>query len=710
MQADEVLSSVFGYASFRSHQADIVETVINGGDALVLMPTGGGKSLCYQVPALVRSGTAIVVSPLIALMQDQVDALEAVGVNAAFLNSTQDWSEQDRIVSRMRSGDLDFLYVAPERLVQERTLDLLSDIEIALFAIDEAHCVSQWGHDFRPEYRQLRILASRFPKVPRMALTATADQRTRAEIADELALGDARQFIASFDRPNIRYTISEGGKGSARDQLWRFISENHADEAGIVYCLSRRAVEETAYWLTTKGRTALPYHAGLDQSVRAKTQARFLAEEDLIIVATIAFGMGIDKPDVRFVAHMSLPKSVEAYYQETGRAGRDGAPANAWMMYGMQDIGQQRSWIEKSDGTEAHQRMMHQKLDALVGLCETTACRRQSLLGYFDEDLAKPCGNCDNCLNPPTTIDGSVLAQKALSAIYRTGERFGATYITNVLLGKADQRIVQNRHDQLPLFGIGQDLDAPTWRGVLRQLLARGVIRQDADGHQTLALTGHARPILKGEEPFEVRKPRADKGSGRGGRSRGSGARAATSVPANDRPLFEALREARKELATDAGVPPYVVCHDKTLVELAIVKPNKISALDGITGLGKTKIARFGAVLVDVITQHEGLGATGRAPDHVAAAEHSVATADEVTLSDDYVPALREDPDAASTTIQQTVALLRDGKSVDDVAGARGIKTSTVYQHAAEAIELGLVAFDDVVDLDAAERDAIEAA
>ena len=439
-EAHARLEHVFGYKSFRSHQEKIIATVLDGGDCLALMPTGGGKSLCYQIPSLVRAGTGVVVSPLIALMQDQVDALREAGVKAAFLNSTLDRQQQDAIEREFAAGALDLLYVAPERLVQERTLALMERAQVALFAIDEAHCVAQWGHDFRPEYRQLKILAERFPNVPRIALTATADERTRQEIITELRLEDAACFIASFDRPNIRYIIAEMGSMSGREKLWQFIESEHPTDAGIVYCLSRKAVEETAAWLKTKGRKALAYHAGLDAAVRAKAQTKFLSDDGIIIVATIAFGMGIDKPDVRFVAHLNLPKSVEAYYQETGRAGRDGEPANAWMAYGIQDIVQLRQWIAQSDGAEAFKKVQRQKLDALIGLAEMPGCRRQALLAYFGERAAEPCGNCDNCINPPATEDGTTLAQKALSAVYRTGQRYGVSYVVDVLAGKEDER------------------------------------------------------------------------------------------------------------------------------------------------------------------------------------------------------------------------------------------------------------------------------
>ncbi|HYD15171.1 MAG TPA: DNA helicase RecQ, partial [Hyphomicrobium sp.] len=501
-EAQHVLEEVFGYTSFRPHQADIIETLIGGGDVLALMPTGGGKSLCYQIPALVRRGTGLVVSPLIALMQDQVDALKEAGVRAAFLNSSQDRGQQDTIERQLVSGDLDLLYVAPERLVQDRTLRLLERASIALFAIDEAHCVSQWGHDFRPEYRQLKVLAERFPQIPRIALTATADDRTREEIATELRLENARRFVASFDRPNIRYTIAEMGSMSARERLWNFLSTEHPNDAGIVYCLSRKSVEETAEWLVRKGRTALAYHAGLEPEVRRAAQERFLKEDSIVMVATVAFGMGIDKPDVRFVAHLNLPRSMEAYYQETGRAGRDGEAANAWLAYGMQDIIQQTQWIASSEGSELFKRNQRQKLDSLVGLCEAATCRRQLILAYFSETRGEPCGNCDNCLEPPKTVDGTVLAQMALSTAYRTGQRFGIGYLIDVLHAKDNERACRNGHDRLSVWGIGKDTDATVWRSLFRQLTALGFLTSDDEGHGTVQLTEKARPVLRGEERF----------------------------------------------------------------------------------------------------------------------------------------------------------------------------------------------------------------
>ncbi len=596
--ASSVLDTVFGYKQFRSHQAEIIETLIEGRDAFVLMPTGGGKSLCYQIPALVREGTGIVVSPLIALMQDQVDALKQLGVRAAFLNSTLDRAEQDAVEWQLAAGQLDLLYIAPERLLQERTLGLLSRGRIALFAIDEAHCVSQWGHDFRQEYRQLRVLAERFHSVPRIALTATADERTRAEIVTELSLEGARQFIASFDRPNIQYRIAQLGNKSARDRLWGFISAEHPADAGIVYCLSRRSVEETAAWLTAQGRTALAYHAGLPADVRRTAQERFLSEEGLIVVATIAFGMGIDKPDVRFVAHLNLPKTIEAYYQETGRAGRDGEPANAWLAYDLQDIVQLRQWIDQSEGGEAFQKVQRQKLDALIGLCEMASCRRQALLGYFGETLAEPCGNCDNCLAPPDIADQTVAAQKALSAAFRTGERFGVGYLVDVLLGKPDARIERNGHDRLSVFGIGGELDGAAWRRLFRQLVISGQLAVDAEGHGSLTLTNKARPLLRGEEKFLIRQSSRDLES----RVRRKGRKELT-IADGDEPLFRELKALRSRLAAEARVPPYVICHDRTLAELAQKRPVAIDDLTGITGLGQVKIERYGAALIEVIAR-----------------------------------------------------------------------------------------------------------
>ena len=594
--AERVLETVFGYRQFRSHQAGIIEALIAGQDAFVLMPTGGGKSLCYQIPALVRDGTGLVVSPLIALMQDQVDALKELGVRAAFLNSTLDRSRQDEVERQLVSGDIDVLYIAPERLVQERTLNLLSRSRISLIAIDEAHCVSAWGHDFRLEYRQLRVLADRFPGVPRVALTATADERTRADIITELRLENAQQFVASFDRPNIRYRIMESGAKNGREQLWKFISTEHPTDTGIVYCLSRRNVEETAAWLTEKGRPALAYHAGLPAEQRRVHQERFLSEDGLIVVATIAFGMGIDKPDVRFVAHLNLPKSIESYYQETGRAGRDGEPANAWMAYSLQDIAQQWQWIAQSDGGEAFQRVQRQKLDALIGLCEMATCRRQALLGYFDETGAEPCGNCDNCLAPPALVDGTVAAQKALSAVFRTGERFGVTYLADVLLGKNDARITKNGHDRLSVYGIGRELDAAGWRGLFRQLVAGGCLMMDDEGHGTLSLTERARPLLKGEQPFLIRQPPQDADS----RVRRKRSQSLTLSPA-DEALFQELKAMRLRLATEAHVPPFVIFHDRTLAEIAEKRPATTEALGLITGLGVSKITRYGRAIIEVV-------------------------------------------------------------------------------------------------------------
>src|SRR5712671_4287944 len=571
-----------------------------GGDALVLMPTGGGKSLCYQLPALLREGTAVVVSPLIALMQDQVAALKQLGVRAAFLNSTLDAQEASAVKRALRVGELDLLYVAPERLVMDSMLETLSEMyegsRLALFAIDEAHCVSQWGHDFRPEYLQLSLLHERFPGVPRIALTATADPQTRAEIVRRLMLEDARVFISSFDRPNIRYAIVD--KEDARSQLLRFIEEEHAGEAGIVYCLSRKKVDETAAWLAGHGVRALPYHAGMDAAERAGHQARFQREDGVVMVATIAFGMGIDKPDVRFVAHLDLPKSIEGYYQETGRAGRDGLPADAWMAYGLGDVVQLRRMIEQSEGAEEFRRISFAKLDALLGLCETAGCRRVRLLDYFGEYLhgkpGTPCGNCDNCLEPPQTWDATEAARKALSCIYRTEQRFGAVHLIDVLRGRATERMAQWNHDKLAVFGIGADLDEPTWRSVFRQLVALGYARPDHDAFGGLRLTAASRPVLKGEQQVEMRRqlPRSGKKAKR---------RATPDLAGADAGLLARLKAWRSEQARSQSVPPYVVFHDSTLSAIAAARPRNLDALSTIAGIGEKKLERYGPALLQVL-------------------------------------------------------------------------------------------------------------
>ena len=594
-RARQILRSVFGYNDFRFRQSDIIRTLVEGRDALVLMPTGGGKSLCYQIPALVRDGVGIVVSPLIALMQDQVDALTQLGVRAAFLNSSQDTQTQREVEQALLDGELDLLYVAPERLLMPRMLDLLGRSRVSLFAIDEAHCVSQWGHDFRREYQQLTVLHLRFPGVPRIALTATADQRTREEIIAQLDLGGAACFVHSFDRPNIRYTISEGN--NPRDRLWRFLEREHDGEAGIVYCLSRNKVEEVAAWLCGKGRMALPYHAGLPEHVRRDNQARFLREEGVIIVATIAFGMGIDKPDVRFVAHLNVPKSLEAYYQETGRAGRDGQPADAWMAYNLQDVINLRRMMSGTDTSEQYRRIAHHKLEAMLGLCELTSCRRRALLAYFGERLEEPCGNCDICLQPPQTWDATVAAQQALSCVYRTGQRFGVNYVIDVLVGKEDPRIQANRHDCLSTFAIGKDFKASQWRHILRQLIAQGYLDVDADGHGALRLTEASRPLLRGEIGLQLRELPAREATRKPARS----VRPAVELDAADQLLFEALRQRRMELAKEQAVPPYVIFHDSTLRELASRRPLTDDEMRDISGIGEQKLARFGRDFIAVI-------------------------------------------------------------------------------------------------------------
>ncbi len=598
----DILQQVFGYDAFRGDQQAIIQQVLHGGDALVLMPTGGGKSLCYQIPALMRKGVGVVVSPLIALMQDQVDALLELGVRAAFLNSSQDWREAREVEQAFLAGQLDLLYVAPERLLTDRCLDLLSQGNIALFAIDEAHCVSQWGHDFRPEYLELSLLAERWPQVPRIALTATATSVTQVEIAQRLQLAGARHFVASFDRPNIQYRIIE--KNEVRRQLLGFIQQEHLGDCGIVYCLSRSRVEDTAAFLCGHGIQALPYHAGLGASVRAANQARFLREDGLVMVATIAFGMGIDKPDVRFVAHIDLPKSVEGYYQETGRAGRDGQPATAWLAYGLQDVVQQRRMIDESPGEEQFKRRLGQQLDAMLGLCETVSCRRQRLLAYFDQSV-QPCGNCDTCLEPPEAWDGTVAAQKMLSAVYRLwrerGQRFGAMHLIDILRGKRTDRVNQYDHQSLSVFGVGADLSEQAWRGVVRQLLAQSLLAVDHEGYGTLALTDGSRAVLKGETTLMFRREAPARK--RPSRPSSRAADADIVLPEDAQRRFETLRAWRAETARSHGVPAYVIFHDATLREVALACPATLDDLSLISGVGVRKREAYGNDLLRCVAQ-----------------------------------------------------------------------------------------------------------
>ncbi|MBP6490534.1 MAG: DNA helicase RecQ [Thauera sp.] len=598
--AHRVLEHVFGYPAFRGEQRQIVEHVAGGGDALVLMPTGGGKSLCYQIPALLRHGTAIVVSPLIALMQDQVSALVEAGVRAAFLNSSLEMEAARAVERALWDGELELLYVAPERLMTPRFLDQLDHLRdtgrLALFAIDEAHCVSQWGHDFRPEYLQLSILPERYPAIPRIALTATADRQTREEIAERLNLLAARRFVSSFDRPNIRYTIVE--KNDPRRQLLDFIREECPGQAGIVYCLSRRKVEETAAWLQEQGLAALPYHAGMTQEIRAEHQSRFLREDGLIMVATIAFGMGIDKPDVRFVAHLDLPRSIEGYYQETGRAGRDGLPAQAWMAWGAQDVVQQRRMIDESEANEEFKRLARNRLDVLVGLVEATTCRRQHLLAYFGE-ASTPCGNCDNCLHPPQTWDATEAARKALSCVYRTGQRYGAGHLIDVLRGELTEKVIERHHQDITTFGIGSELDEKRWRTVFRQLVARELVAVDHERYNALRLTDAARPLLRGEAEFHLRlEPERSRSRAK---RRGS---TPTDIPAGiPTTLFDRLRAWRFATAKERNVPAYVVFPDATLREIAIKRPHTLSELAAISGVGDRKLEHYGTAILEMVAQ-----------------------------------------------------------------------------------------------------------
>lgn len=667
--AQHILQSVFGYDTFRLQQQTIVDHLLDGGDALVLMPTGGGKSICYQIPSIIRHGVGIVISPLIALMHDQVDALLQNGVRGAFLNSTLDHNEVRTVENALLSNELDLLYISPERLMLPRMLDLIDRISVSLFAIDEAHCVSQWGHDFRPEYVKLSILHQRFPQIPRIALTATADSTTQREIIERLALTEAQQFISGFDRPNIRYRISENS-GNARDQLLRFIRNEHQRDAGIVYCLSRKRVDQTAAWLETKGFTALPYHAGLSALVRQQNQERFLREDAVIIVATIAFGMGIDKPDVRFVAHLNLPKSLEAYYQETGRAGRDNLPANAWMVYGLQDVITLKKMQANSNAPDDIKRIENHKLDAMLGLCELTSCRRQALLRYFGDELDEPCGNCDTCLEPPETWDATAAAQKALSCVHRTGNRFGVSYLVDVLLGKDNIRIRNFGHDKVSTYGIGDELNQSEWRNLYRQLIARGLLAVDIEGHGGLHLIEDSRPVLRGEQPLFLRKfsrkAKAKK------RNRQNNTRANRFAHSENDKLWQALRHRRQQLADEQGVPAYMILHDATLSEMMENQPETLAQLSNISGVGERKLTDYGEAFLEVLNEYRRL--------------------EESTQTD---------------TEEETLQLFRLGMDADAIASQRGLKATTIYNHLAKGIERDEVPLSKVVLLQDQQIEAI---
>lgn len=664
--AIQLLRDKFGFQQFRLNQAEIINALLNGQDVLTLMPTGGGKSLCYQIPAILRKGCAIVVSPLIALMQDQVESLHQSGIAAAYINSTLNSQQQNQIEQQLLSGELDLLYVAPERLLRKPFLELLSKTHLSLFAIDEAHCVSQWGHDFRPEYQQLKLLTEHFPEVPRIALTATADERTRKEIISQLELHQAEVFINSFDRANIFYEMTESE--NARQQLWQFLENRHANDAGIVYCLSRKKVESIADWLIKKGRLALPYHAGMDNETRQLHQQRFLREEGVIIVATIAFGMGIDKPDVRFVAHLNLPKNIEAYYQETGRAGRDGQPANAWMAYGLQDVILLRQMMQDSQASEIQKQVQQQKLEAMLGLTEITSCRRQSLLAYFNESLDQPCGNCDNCQLPPETWDATEAARKGLSCIYRTGQRFGVNYVIDVLLGKDSERIKQFKHDQLSTYGIGTELQQAQWRSVFRQLIAMGLIAVDTDGYGSLKLTEQARPVLRGEQPLQLRKLKKQPSKKSAKQSEKS------SLPVADQPLWDALRELRQKLAKQQDIPAYMIFHDSTLQQMVSERPKTLQQLQYISGVGESKLERYGQAFLDEIKKY---------PRH--------------ELLDNSL----------SDSVNKTLVYYLQDMDIETIVATREIQPGTVYSHFAEAITAGLLEPTDVLSLDEDEYEII---
>lgn len=661
----QILNDVFGYEQFREPQAEVIETLVNGQDALVVVPTGGGKSLCYQLPALMRQGTAIVISPLIALMQDQVTALSQWGINAGCLNSSMDFSLIGETEHQLRAGSLDLLYIAPERLLQPRTLSLLQECQLALFAIDEAHCVSQWGHDFRPEYLQLSKLVELFPAVPRIALTATADERTQVEIVERLSLQQPKEFIQGFDRPNIRYRI--GQKDKAKQQLLKFLKDEHPKDSGIVYCLSRKRVEETASWLCEQGFNALPYHAGLSNQLRQHHQHRFLTEENLIMVATIAFGMGIDKPNVRFVAHLDLPKSIEAYYQETGRAGRDGQPADAWMVYGLQDVIFLRQMLEGSQAPLEQKAVERQKLEAMLGLCEVTSCRRQVLLSYFGEKDHSRCGNCDTCLEPVPVWDGTEAARKALSAVYRAGQSFGVNHVIDILLGKPNDKTERFQHQKLSTWGIGKELDKNQWRSVFRQLIAKGLLGVDVSQYGALHLTDKCRPLLRGEDSIELRKDQRQHTPYR-----------KSQVPQNkleaeEYALWDQLKVVRKRLADEQGVPPYVIFHDATLMEMVMYRPQTADQFRRLNGVGERKLDLYGADFIAAIEAHE---------DEQKPSENSQA--------------------------DESVLLYRSGMTVQQIARQQHLSANAIYGHLAQAIVTGQLVVNDVVELPESEFKHIE--
>jgi ATP-dependent DNA helicase RecQ len=663
-QTVELLNTVFGYESFRGQQQEIINHLVNGQDALVVMPTGSGKSLCFQIPALIRPGVGIVISPLIALMQDQVSALLQLGIKAAFLNSSLSYEDVQKTEQKLQNGELDLLYIAPERLANERTIALFSRLQIALFAIDEAHCVSQWGHDFRVDYLRLSLLHEHFPHVPRIALTATADDKTRKEIQFRLGLEQSQLFLSGFDRPNIRYRIVQ--KQNARQQLLHFIESEHSGDAGIVYCLSRKKVDDTAQWLSTKGIKALPYHAGMTNEQRQHNQHQFLMADSMVMIATIAFGMGIDKPNVRFVAHLDLPKSIEGYYQETGRAGRDGLPANAWMAYGLQDVIMLRRMLAESNANETQKRIEYNRLDAMLALCEQVHCRRQALLGYFGDTLDKPCGNCDTCLEPVVTWNGTLAAQQALSSIHRTEQRFGVAYLVDVLLGKSTERINRFGHHLQSTFGIGKQLEEKQWHSVFRQLVARGLVAVDFENFGALRLTEACRPILRGEQQLMLRQDLAGK------IERSKLGKSAHKSKSTNSLLWDALRNKRREFAELQDVPPYVIFHDASLMAMMEHKPSTLDQLSLLPGVGKRKLEQYGSQFLAIIHEHG------------------------------------ESTSTFSDTASESVDLFKLGFSIPQIAEKRSLKETTIYGHLAQYLEQGLLLLADVVDLPEQEIQRIE--